>query len=299
MKLSPFFSVVIPTYNCAGLLERALLSVLKQTDQDFEIIVVDNSSTDDTRQVLEAIDDTRLSVLTVNNHGVIAYSRNIGISRARGKWIAFLDSDDVWLPEKLEKVRSKISEYPDAILICHDERQVVDGKIRKILHHAPSISNIYQSLLFYGNCLSTSAVTLKKDIALQTGGFSERKDFIAVEDYEYWIRLANKGRLYFINTVLGEWHVHESNVSNNAEIYANAYIRVSEHHLGLWLKEYPESENRVRRRKGLIWAVAGHALLKEREFSKAIAYSRRAISLNPFNWKPWAVFWLSVMRVPV
>ncbi|MBW2333476.1 MAG: glycosyltransferase [Deltaproteobacteria bacterium] len=297
MTTPPFFSVVIPTYNCAGLLERALSTVLEQTDQDFEIIVVDNSSTDHTSRVLGAIDDPRLSVFKVNNHGVIAYSRNIGIRKSRGKWIAFLDSDDVWLPEKLESVHSAILENQDAVLICHDERKVVDGKAGKILRHVPSKPDVYESLLFCGNCLSPSAVTLRKDVALSTGGFSERKDFITVEDYEYWIRLSKAGAFYFINKILGEWHVHGKNISSNAEIHAKAYIRVCEYHLGLWLKENPESKNRVRRGKSRICSVAAHALLNGRMFSKAFGYSQKALSLSPFNWKAWAVLLLSVMRI--
>jgi teichuronic acid biosynthesis glycosyltransferase TuaG len=295
----PFFSVVIPTYNCAGLLERALASVFKQTDQDFEIIVVDNSSTDHTSEVLGDIDDPRLFVFKVNNRGVIAYSRNIGIRESRGKWIAFLDSDDVWLPEKLESVHSVILENPDSVLICHDERQVIDGKQGKILRHIPAKPEVYESLLFYGNCLSTSAVTLRKDVALSTGGFSERKDFITVEDYEYWIRLSKAGEFHFINKTLGEWHVHGKNTSGNAEIHSKAYIRVCEYHLGLWLKEYPGTKDRVKRAKGRIWSVSAHTLLKDRMFSESLGHSRRAIFFDPLNWKGWAVFLFSVFRIPI
>ena len=85
--MSPFFTVVIPTYNCADYLKRALNSVFSQTYQNFEIIVVDNSSTDHTKDVLRSFNDGRLMVIKVNNNGIIAYSRNKGIENAKGDWI--------------------------------------------------------------------------------------------------------------------------------------------------------------------------------------------------------------------
>jgi len=195
-SFTPFFTVVIPTYNCAELLERALSSVLLQTYQNFEIIVVDNSSTDNTQDILLSLDNEKLRVIIVNNNGVIAHSRNKGIENARGEWIAFLDADDVWKPEKLEKVRSTINHNPEVALVCHDEWHVVNGERKNRLMYGPAERNLYERLLFKGNCLSTSAVCLQKDVAKKSGGFSERKDFITVEDYEYWIRLAQEGEFF-------------------------------------------------------------------------------------------------------
>ena len=115
MSKSPFFSVIIPTYNCADFLKRALSSVFIQTYQNFEVIVVDNSSTDNTEDVLNSFDDKKLTVKKVNNNGIIAHSRNKGIENAKGKWVAFLDSDDIWKPEKLEKVSHAIVNNPEVI----------------------------------------------------------------------------------------------------------------------------------------------------------------------------------------
>ena len=124
----PFFSVVIPTYNCAEFLQRSLESVFSQTYQDFEVIVIDNSSTDNTENVLDSVDDKRLTVIKVNNNGIIAHSRNKGIENAKGKWVAFLDSDDIWKPEKLEKISDAIVNNSEVILVCHDEWHVNNGK---------------------------------------------------------------------------------------------------------------------------------------------------------------------------
>ena len=296
---NPFFSVVVPTYNCADLLARALSSIFGQTFQNFEVIVIDNASTDHTGRVLESIDDNRLSVIDVQNNGNIANSRNLGIQKARGDWIAFLDSDDNWLPEKLETIHAAICGTPGIVLLCHDEWIVVDGVKKSKNRYQPKISNVHESLIFFGNCLSTSAVTLRKDIANKTDGFSERRDFISVEDYEYWIRLARTGEYRFINKVLGEYHIHGSNVTKNIENHALAYISVAEHHLDLWRKEHPGSDKKVKRRRAQVWAEAAHLFLKEGDFSEARKYATRALSFDPFGWKSWAIIGLSIMHIPI
>ena len=111
MSRHHFFSVVIPTYNCAEYLKRALSSVFSQTYQDFEIIVIDNSSTDNTQNVIKSFDNQKLKVIRVNNKGIIGYSRNKGIEASKGTWIAFLDSDDRWLPEKFNSAEELAKTY--------------------------------------------------------------------------------------------------------------------------------------------------------------------------------------------
>ena len=243
--MSPFFTVVIPTYNCADYLKRALNSVFSQTYQNFEVIVVDNSSTDPTEDVLNSFDDKRLTVIKVNNNGIIAHSRNKGINNAKGDWIAFLDSDDVWKPEKLEKVKDAINHNPEVVLICHDEQYVENSEIKNRLRYGPAVQNLYQRLLFKGNCVSTSAACLRKDIAIETGGFSERKDFVTVEDHEYWIRLAQMGDFYFLNEVLGEFHIHGKNSSGDMKIHINAGFAMKEYHFNLWKSRFPNMINNI------------------------------------------------------
>ena len=96
LKSKPFVSVVIPTYNHAKFLGKALESVIYQTYRNWEVIVIDNKSTDGTRQVIENYKDPRIQYFKISNDGIIAKSRNLGINVAKGEWIAFLDSDDWW-----------------------------------------------------------------------------------------------------------------------------------------------------------------------------------------------------------
>ena len=298
MNKPPFFSVVIPTYNCAELLNRSLSSVFSQTYQDFEIIVIDNSSTDNTQKVLKNISNQKLRVIRVNNKGIIGYSRNKGIDSARGEWIAFLDSDDVWRPKKLERVKDEINNNPNVILVCHDEWCVVYGERKNRLKYGPAGKDLYERLLFKGNCLSTSAVCLRRDVAIETSGFSERNDYYSAEDYEYWIRLSQIGESFFINEILGEWHIHDNNGSiGNPQKNADAIISVAEHHLDLRLKNYPSDKMKVRNAKARVWANGARILQKDRLFPNSIKYVVKAIYLNPFQWKAWVILLFSLFRI--
>ena len=288
---------MIPTYNSAEFLKRALKSVFAQNFQDFEIIVVDNSSTDKTKEVIKSYDDGRLKFISVNNDGIIAHSRNVGINNSKGQWIAFLDSDDIWQQDKLEKSWLAIHQKPDVILVCHDEWHVHNGEIKKRLEYGPTCPDMYERLLFTGNCISTSAVCLRKDIALESKGFSERKDFITTEDYEYWIRLALIGGFYFINDILGEWHTHSSNYSSNAEIHAFALLAVLNHHLDLMLKKHPNKSRQIKSARSKAQMDAGRIFQKNGSFTKAIKFELHAIRLYPFRWKAWVIIILSLLRI--
>jgi len=123
-------SVVIPTYNHARFLGRALQSVLDQTHFKWEVIVVDNYSTDNTDEVMAKFSDSRIRHLKIHNKGVIAVSRNMGVREAKGEWVAFLDSDDWWTKTKLEECLHRAHEAFD--LVYHD-LEIVSGKSRFFL----------------------------------------------------------------------------------------------------------------------------------------------------------------------
>ena len=299
LSMAPFFSVIIPTYNCADFLKRAIDSVFSQTYQNFEVIVIDNSSKDNTEDVLNSFDDKRLIAIKVNNNGIIAHSRNKGIENAKGDWIAFLDSDDVWKPEKLEKVKESVNQNPEVVLICHDEQYVENSEIKNRLRYGPAVQNLYQRLLFKGNCVSTSATCLRKDIAIETGGFSERKEFKTAEDYEYWIRLAQVGQFYFIKEILGEFHVHGENSSSNIHIHTNAGMAVKEYHFSLWLSKFPNMNKKVKYGRGKMWADTGAVYIKSNEFDDAKKCALKAIKFNPWYWKVWIVLLLGLFKIKI
>lgn len=292
----PLFSVVIPTYNRAPMLRRALESVLAQTFGGFEVLVVDNHSDDDTLEVVASFNDPRVRVLRVHNHGVIAVSRNLGIRESRGEWIAFLDSDDRWWSDKLRCVRESLAGRAPPVLVAHDVLTTVNGQPRTVWRCSPRRSNVFESLLFVRNTLVTSAAVVRKDIALEMGGFSERPEFAGLEDYEFWLRLARIGDFVFITSVLGEWDSHDSNYSSTSS--AEGRVAVGELHLRVWAGANPGKTITARRLRGRIWSRASQALVRGRQFRLARAYALRSLSINPFAWKPWASLGLSILRIP-
>jgi teichuronic acid biosynthesis glycosyltransferase TuaG len=293
----PFFSVIIPCYNCRDMLAKAIASVQAQTFTDFEVLIVDNSSTDGTSELLDSIEDERFSWTTVQNHGVIALSRNEGMKRAKGDYLAFLDADDRWEPEKLEVVYRNICENRNAIVLCHDEWIVSNGRRRKVNRYRPKLKNTYHSLLVHGNCLSTSAVTVQRQVALAIGGFSEHKAYITVEDYDFWIRLSKEGDFVFIDEPLGEAHVHDQNTSGNFEKHADAYLKLCREHFLSWLHDHPSEFNLISRGIHRTRTVAAHLYLKSRCFQKARKMGWMAARRNPLDMKSWGILLLSFLGI--
>lgn len=224
-NIYPGVSIVIPTYNRATLLRQALQSVLNQTFSDWEAIIIDTFSQDNTIEVVESFRDPRIRLVNFWKKGVIAASRNVGIKTARGEYIAFLDSDDTWYPDKLEKVMEFFKQHPEVDLVCHDVYAVIDGRItRKIRagHGIPrkaSNNKLQGYLLFRGNHVATSTVVVRKSKIEAVGGFRENREFISVEDYDLWIRLSAVSKFNFLNMVLGEYCDGDSGVSKNVDLH--------------------------------------------------------------------------------
>jgi len=183
-------SVVIPTFNRALDLAKALDSVLQQTYSEWEILVIDNRSADCTYDVVQRLNDKRIRYFEIENKGVIAASRNLGISQSNGEFIAFLDSDDRWRREKLKESVFWLGRGYD--IVYHD----MDCVTNKRCYLGPRKFStrqveppVYIDLLVNGNTLPTSSVVARKDVLVKAGCFNEAMEMIAGEDYELWLRL--------------------------------------------------------------------------------------------------------------
>ncbi len=182
----PTFSVIIPTYNRAHTLPRAIESVLAQSFKDYELIVVDDGSSDETAKILERYP---IRVIRQPNSGVSA-ARNRGIEAARGQIIALLDSDDEWKEEKLQNHYDFFQANPEYKIHQTEEIWIKDGKFlnKKRKHQKKSGEIFYDSLHL---CLiSPSAVAIKKELFEEVGLF--REDFVVCEDYELWLRITRR-----------------------------------------------------------------------------------------------------------
>ena len=212
----PLITVGIPSYNHASFLAEALDSVTKQTYSNLEIIIVENSSTDNTDEVLSHFKDPRISVIKTNNGGSIAMSRNIVLNKSNGDWIAYLDSDDWWTLDKLHKCAK---EFQDDVNIIYHDLIAVNGK--KANNQGNNLGSrrlkkpVFKDLMINGNTIATSSVVVRKSILSEVKGMNESKDLFGIEDFNTWLKISRiTDGFKFINQELGFYRVHSSNISN-------------------------------------------------------------------------------------
>jgi glycosyltransferase involved in cell wall biosynthesis len=187
-------TVVIATYNRASLLARAIRSVLAQTMPEWELIVVDDCSTDETEQAVKSFSDERIRYIRHDRKRRVSAARNTGIRCARGEYVAFLDDDDEWLPEKLEKEVAVFRNSEDAVGLVYTGKMVLDENGKIVQLRMPTKSGwLYEALLDYEFIGSPSRVTIKKQVLDRVAGFDEA--FLNREDYDLWLRVAKVSKI--------------------------------------------------------------------------------------------------------
>jgi len=218
MKKKYTVSVIIPTYKRVEKLKRAIDSVLNQTFTNWEIIVIDNHSSDGTKELIDNYNNPKIKILFIKNNGNIAKSRNYGIKKSKGKYLALLDSDDLWTPNKLQICINTLSEKIK--IVYHD--MYIQNNIKQIIFKKSGMCRdlkkpIYQDLILNGPAFPTSSVVIEKNVFKKISFFDEKKYFITWEDYDAWIRLSKINEGYKkINKVLGyRWADDENTLKPN------------------------------------------------------------------------------------
>jgi len=208
-------SILMPTYNNAEFIGRAIKSILHQDHQNFEIVVIDNFSEDLTEEIVNSFGDQRIIYKKIKNKGIIARSRNEAIRLSSGNWVAFLDSDDWWKKDKLSKCLAQTRLGYD--FIYHRLGRAIEGKkINLSSIGRPSSNNLLrESLLCDGNIIPNSSVMVSRKIVDQIGMISEDPNKVTWEDYDYWIKVSTVTNRYkFINQILGYYWVGRNNNTN-------------------------------------------------------------------------------------
>lgn len=226
----PFFSIVIPTYNRAEQLGKALESIGRQTFRDFEVIICDDGSTDGTQEVVSAFNELLPVVYHwESNWGGPARPRNIGIKLARGSWVCFLDADDWWHPDKLAAIFSATADHD---VIYHDVQSYFsNGKKAKNINCRQLKAPIAVDLLSCGNPIATSSVCIRKELLEESGGFAEEKALIAVEDFDLWVRLSYRTeKFYYLKKCLGGYLVSEDSISGPVDTYRSRHDALLSRH---------------------------------------------------------------------
>lgn len=209
-------SVIIPTYNTAEFLTETIKSVLSQTFDDFELIIIDDGSTDNTQEVVSGFNDSRIRYIKTSNRGNY-FARNRGLEESTGEYIAFLDADDLWIPEKLEKQIAFLREKK--AFFCSCDTACFFGEDRHTLyeHCVYTVMNVaeksfYESLI-NGNFVPTSSVVARKECFTRLGFFDT--SFQNAMDYEMWLRIVSKFDGIYLNEKLLIRRERDKGISRN------------------------------------------------------------------------------------
>lgn len=225
MIKDPLVSVVIPTYNRAVMLMEAIKSVFEQTCTEFEVVVVDDGSTDNTLEVLKEVNDPRLVVVAGKHEGASA-ARNLGVDAARGELIAFLDSDDLFLPTKLQAAVDAFKARPELVMVYSHWRQdnVINGSNIRL---EPTAEGDIRHDLLMCSLIVVPTVVVRKDVFLKAGGFNVGMKI--AEDYDLWCRISSFGNIGLIREPLSIVRLHKNNTFMEAYSALVCRLKVIEH----------------------------------------------------------------------
>jgi glycosyltransferase involved in cell wall biosynthesis len=235
-------SVIMPNYNGAAFLAEAVESVLAQTHRPLQIIVVDDGSSDASTDILARYADD-LDILRLPHSGKPGLVRNRGLAAARGDLIAFIDSDDVWLPEKLAIQVAYLTSHPGTSLV-HSNLQVIDAQgryLRDIFLGCPGsqgLSDDYTESAFLqlvngDSNVWTSSVVVRRECLVRVGGFAE--NLIVGEDYHLWIRIARAFRIGFVPEALAKHRKHDRNTGTSwAQLFPPQEVQLWDHILDIF-----------------------------------------------------------------
>jgi glycosyltransferase involved in cell wall biosynthesis len=215
----PMVSVVLPTFNRCGYLIQSIRSVLSQSYSNLEIIIVDDGSIDDTREVVDDIDDDRVIYIRNKKNLGIQKSLNKGIRSSKGKYIARIDDQDEWCsPKKLEEQVNYLENKPKCVLVGTGVT-VYDNSGNKIYDHLhPTSDESIRKNILAKNVFTHSSVVFRKDTAIEVGLYSEDAEFRHIEDTELWLRLGQLGDFFNIPELYTRYVYDDGGISNSNKI---------------------------------------------------------------------------------
>lgn len=223
---SPTVSVILPTYNRADILGDAVRSVLSQTYEDFELLIVDDASTDDTDDIVAAFDDPRIRYLKHDINRGASGARNTGIEAARGSYIAFQDSDDEWFPEKLEKQMTVFDKSsPEVGVVYTGIWRTVNGEKRYLPYPGvdPKDGDIQESIQRQ-NFIPVQVAVVRRECFEQVGTFDEETP--PIDDWDLWLRISQQFEFRLVDEPLVSAAVREDSISRDREAIVASRERI-------------------------------------------------------------------------
>lgn len=229
----PEVSIIVTTFNRKEFLSETIFSILGQSYQDFELIIIDNNSDYDFISFIKTFNSPKILPFQNNNNGIIAINRNFGICKAQGKYISFCDDDDIWKSDKLEK-QIEIFSKDDAIALCSTNRDFINSKGENVSVNSKIIKFFISDKknLLISNHIFFSSVVVRRSI-LNEFYFDENINFRAIEDYHLWLRIIVNYKKVFIDEKLISYRIHASNNSEklligakkNLNLFSNIFLK--------------------------------------------------------------------------
>lgn len=270
------FSIVIPTYNRGNLIDETIKSVLKQTYQNYEIIIVDDGSTDNTQQLINTFSDKRIKYYKKNNEER-SIARNFGLNKAKGNYVYLLDSDDIIYSHHLKTAFEFInkSNKVDAFFLPYEILDIKTGKVKSL----KKINNTINEELINGNFLSCHGVFLSKEVVSK---FKFKEDLVRGEDYEFWLQIASEYEIKNIDIVTSALIIHDKRSVNNTDIH---FLITQKNKFLNYIKNDSSIVNKYGTQFNKIFShtysyIALHAILKQSK-KIAIKYLFKAIKQSP------------------
>lgn len=268
----PTVSAILPTYNRADSFTRAVNSILAQTFTDFELILIDDASTDNTQEMASQLDDSRIKYIRhdINKGGSAA--RNSGLKMASGKYIAFLDDDDLWIEKKLEIQVKKFEEVKDNVGLIYSGAEVFEPDGKTVYRtHIPYIKGDVKNLLLLGSLLcGIHTVLIKKECFEKVGFFDE--SLKSCQDWDMWKRIADYYEFDYVPDVLAKTFLHNKQISSNFACLIPGRTRMIEKHLNEF-KKHPKILITHYKKLGKLNCLNG-------TWSKGFHWFKEAIKIN-------------------
>lgn len=292
-------SVIIPTYNCEKYLPETIESVLNQTYQDFEIIIADDGSTDNTKSIVSDYTNKftgKILYCYQDNNGPAA-ARNKGIKKAKGEYIAFLDSDDLWLTNRLEEGVKALDSNPDIglahanIAFISEDKTLIDipRRKKKLLS-----GDIFINLFLRKAHISCPTVIIKKQCVEKVGLFDENPQCVGVEDRDLWLRIAKEYKILYSDKVLAYYRMRGNSLSKN-------YKRMLQNRVYVVGKFCTDGKHILLRNQALanIYRELGDDFLLTHRFCESRIYYLKSLLHWPLSPWPWINLVKSLCKINI
>lgn len=273
-KNVPTVSVIIPTYNRAHLVKRGIRSVLAQTYGDFELIIVDDASKDNTREVIKSFDDKRIRYIRHKENRGAPATRNTGIRIARGVYIGLLDDDDEWLPTKLEKQIAKFGEVSSKVGLIYSGLEVMraDGHTIETIYY-PKYRGDVRVRLLLGTTIGSPTPLIRTECFNKAGVFDE--SLKSCQDWDMWKRISEHYDFDFVPEVLARMYLHGNQISSDFSSMIPGRTRMVEKHMGEF-RRHPDILVIHLKRLGKLHCING-------TWREAVYWFRETLKVNIFE----------------